>query len=233
MTTTIQRWGALAALTALFCPATYGATVARHVNDERLRGTLEKLSEYGRDPGGGITRLGFSQAELDARAYVTDLMKSAGLAVRVDPAGNIFGRRPGTAQLPTLLFGSHIDSVPHGGAFDGSVGSLGAIEVIRALNDQHVKTRHPLEVVVWTDEEGPHFARGARMWRMPSSRSPSSACRIGSEARCRAPTIAPAGIVTLPWGEREASAAQESSGCCDGGPPCVHRHSAKRAVRLG
>jgi N-carbamoyl-L-amino-acid hydrolase len=60
-----------------------------------------------------------------------------------------------------LLFGSHIDSVPHGGAFDGSVGSLGAIEVIRALNDQHVKTRHPLEVVVWTDEEGPHFGVSA------------------------------------------------------------------------
>lgn len=161
MTTTIQRWGTLAALAVLFCPATYGATVARHVDAGRLQGTLEKLSEYGRDPGGGITRLGFSQAELDARAYVTDLMKSAGLAVRVDPAGNIFGRRPGTAQLPALLFGSHIDSVPHGGAFDGSVGSLGAIEVIRALNDQHVKTRHPLEVVVWTDEEGPHFGVSA------------------------------------------------------------------------
>lgn len=161
MTTTIQRWSALAALTVLFCPATYGATVARHVNEERLQGTLEKLSEYGRDPGGGITRLGFSQAELDARAYVMDLMKSAGLAVRVDSAGNIFGRRPGTAQLPTLLFGSHVDSVPHGGAFDGAVGSLGAIEVIRALNDQHVKTRHPLEVVVWTDEEGPHFGVSA------------------------------------------------------------------------
>jgi N-carbamoyl-L-amino-acid hydrolase len=90
-----------------------------------------------------------------------ELMKSAGLEVRVDPAGNIFGRRPGTARLPTLLFGSHIDSVLRGGAFDGSVGSLGAIEVIRALNDQHVRTRHPLEVVIWTDEEGNHFGVGA------------------------------------------------------------------------
>lgn len=134
---------------------------ARHINSERLQGTLEKLGEFGRDPGGGITRLGFSQAELDARAYVMDLMKEAGLEVRVDPAGNIFGRRPGTEKLPLLLFGSHIDSVPHGGAFDGSVGSLGAIEVVRALNDGHVKTRHPLEVVVWTDEEGPHFGLSA------------------------------------------------------------------------
>jgi beta-ureidopropionase / N-carbamoyl-L-amino-acid hydrolase len=134
---------------------------ARHINSERLQGTLEKLSEFGRDPGGGITRLGFSQAELDARVYVMDLMKQAGLEVRVDPAGNIFGRRAGTEKLPILLFGSHIDSVPHGGAFDGSVGSLGAIEVIRALNDGHIKTRHPLEVVVWTDEEGPHFGVSA------------------------------------------------------------------------
>jgi N-carbamoyl-L-amino-acid hydrolase len=134
---------------------------ARHINSERLQGTLEKLGEFGRDPGGGITRLGFSQAELDARAYVMDLMKQAGLEVRVDPAGNIFGRRAGTEKLPLLLFGSHIDSVPHGGAFDGSVGSLGAIEVVRALNDGHIKTRHPLEVVVWTDEEGPHFGVSA------------------------------------------------------------------------
>ena len=81
--------------------------------------------------------------------------------VRVDAAGNIFGRRAGTAHLPTLLFGSHIDSVPHGGNFDGTVGSLGAIEVIRALNEGHVTTRHPLEVVIWTNEEGPHFGISA------------------------------------------------------------------------
>jgi N-carbamoyl-L-amino-acid hydrolase len=161
MTTTSLRWCALAALAALICPATHGAAVARHVNAGRLQGTLEKLSEFGHNPEGGVTRLGFSQAELDARAYVMELMKSAGLEVRVDPASNIFGRRAGTTQLPTLLFGSHIDSVPHGGAFDGSIGSLGAIEVIRALNDQHIKTRHPLEVVVWTDEEGPHFGVSA------------------------------------------------------------------------
>lgn len=130
---------------------------ARHINSERLQATLEKLSEFGRNPEGGVTRLGFSQTELDARAYVMALMKEAGMEVRVDPAGNIFGRRGGTAKLPTLLFGSHIDSVPRGGSFDGSVGSLGAIEVVRALNDAHIRTRHPLEVVIWTNEEGPHF----------------------------------------------------------------------------
>ena len=132
---------------------------AQHINPQRLQETLEKLSAFGRNPEGGVTRLGFSQADLDARTYVTGLMKDAGLEVRVDPAGNIFGRRAGSEQLPTLLFGSHIDSVPHGGNFDGPLGSLGAIEVIRALNDQNLTTRHPLEVVIWTNEEGPHGLR--------------------------------------------------------------------------
>jgi N-carbamoyl-L-amino-acid hydrolase len=88
-------------------------------------------------------------------------MKDAGLQVRVDPAGNIFGRRAGSAQLPVILFGSHIDSVPHGGNFDGPLGSMGAIEVIRTLNERRVTTRHPLEVVIWTNEEGPHFGISA------------------------------------------------------------------------
>jgi N-carbamoyl-L-amino-acid hydrolase len=113
---------------------------ARHINSQRLQETLEKLSTFGRNPEGGVTRLGFSQADLDARTYVTGLMTDAGLTVRVDPAGNIFGRRAGSEQLPTLLFGSHIDSVPHGGNFDGPLGSRGAIEVIRALNATRSKS---------------------------------------------------------------------------------------------
>src|SRR5260370_30478379 len=84
-------------------------------------------------------------------------MKQAGLAVRIDAAGNIFGQRAGSEKLPILLFGSHIDSVLHGGNYDGDLGSLGAIEVIRTLNDLSVKTRYPLEVVIWTNEEGNHF----------------------------------------------------------------------------
>ena len=134
---------------------------ARRINSQRLQATLEKLSEFGRHPEGGVTRLGFSQADLDARTYVTSLMKDAGLEIRVDPAGNIFGRRSGSDQLPTIQFGSHIDSVPRGGNFDGPLGSLGAIEVIRTLNDNHLATRHPLEVVIWTNEEGPHFGISA------------------------------------------------------------------------
>lgn len=163
---TVAAWVGLAVLTVAFpwiadTQAGASSGQARHINAQRLQGNLEKLSEFGRNPEGGVTRLGFSQTEMDARTYATGLMKEAGLEVRVDAAGNIFGRRAGTVQLPTLLFGSHIDSVPHGGNFDGTVGSLGAIEVIRALNDGHVTTRHPLEVVIWTNEEGPHFGISA------------------------------------------------------------------------
>ncbi len=128
-----------------------------HINSQRLQGTLEKLSEFGRNPEGGVTRLGYSDTELAAREYVIGLMKQAGLEVRTDAAGNLFGRRAGSEKLPVLLFGSHIDSVIKGGNFDGDVGSLGAIEVIHALNEGSVKTRHPLEVVIWTNEEGNHF----------------------------------------------------------------------------
>lgn len=128
-----------------------------HIREERLWGTLEKLGEFGRNPEGGVSRVGFTEADLAGRAYVMGLMREAGLEVRVDTAGNILGRRDGGEKLPVLLFGSHIDSVPHGGNFDGDVGSLGAIEVIRALNENKVKTRHPLEVVVWSNEEGGRF----------------------------------------------------------------------------
>jgi beta-ureidopropionase / N-carbamoyl-L-amino-acid hydrolase len=148
---TVAVWVGLAVLTVAFpwiadTQAAASSGQSRHINAQRLQGNLEKLSEFGRNPEGGVTRLGFSQTEMDVRTYVMGLMKEAGLEVRVDAAGNIFGRRAGTAQLPTLLFGSHIDSVPHGGNFGGTGGSLGAIEVIRALNDGHVTTRHPLEV---------------------------------------------------------------------------------------
>jgi len=132
----------------------------RHVNSQRLQSTLVKLSEYGRNLDGGVTRLGYSETDMAAREYVIGLMKDAGLSIRIDPAGNIFGYRDGSQKLPVILFGSHIDSVVHGGNYDGDVGSLGAIEVIRALNESSTRTRHPLEVVIWTNEEGNHFGIG-------------------------------------------------------------------------
>lgn len=136
------------------------AAPARHVQQERLWSTLQKLSEFGKNPEGGVSRVGFTDADLAGRAYVMGLMREAGLTVRIDPAGNIFGHRNGAENLPVLLFGSHTDSVPHGGNFDGDVGTLGAIEVIRAFNEGQIKTRHPLEVVSWTNEEGGRFHSG-------------------------------------------------------------------------
>jgi N-carbamoyl-L-amino-acid hydrolase len=154
---------------AIFCVVSSAVVVAQtqagdvpkfHINSDRLQGTLEKLSEFGRGADGGVTRIGFSEADMAAREFVIAQMKQAGLSVRVDPAGNIFGRREGSEKLPIILFGSHIDSVLRGGNFDGNVGSVGSLEVIRALNDGSVKTRHPLEVVIWTNEEGNHFGIG-------------------------------------------------------------------------
>jgi N-carbamoyl-L-amino-acid hydrolase len=162
----LQRIALALVCVVLLKPATthgqqhHAASPARHVQQQRFWDTLQQLATFGKNPEGGVTRVGFTETDLAGRAYVISLMKDAGLDVRVDPAGNIFGRRAGSANLPILLFGSHIDSVPHGGNFDGDVGSLGAIEVIRALNDEKQKTRHPLEVVVWSDEEGGRFYSG-------------------------------------------------------------------------
>jgi N-carbamoyl-L-amino-acid hydrolase len=136
------------------------SVAGRHVNQERLWTTLQPLAVFGKNPEGGVSRVGFTESDLAGRRYLVGLMREAGLEVRVDPAGNIFGRRSGSEKLPVLLFGSHIDSVPHGGNYDGDVGSLGALEVIRALNEEHLTTRHPLEVVIWSNEEGGRFYSG-------------------------------------------------------------------------
>lgn len=130
------------------------------INAGRLRDSLIALSRFGAHPGGGARRFAFSKEELAARAWITGEMESAGLTVRTDPAGNMFGRREGKEFLPAILFGSHLDTVPRGGHYDGTLGVLGALEVLRALGEQRTETRHPLEMVVWCDEEGAHFGNG-------------------------------------------------------------------------
>jgi beta-ureidopropionase / N-carbamoyl-L-amino-acid hydrolase len=125
------------------------------VNGSRLNRHLAELSEFGKNPQGGVSRLAYSDADRQARAYVMDLMRSARLDPHVDAAGNIVARRGGRdSRLPPILFGSHIDSVPEGGNYDGDVGSLGAIEVAQTLAEHGVGTRHPLEVIVFQNEEG-------------------------------------------------------------------------------
>jgi N-carbamoyl-L-amino-acid hydrolase len=125
------------------------------VNAKRLQKHLTALSRFGANPEGGVSRVAYSDADIASRAYVTHLMQDAGLTVRVDAAGNIIGRREGSdAKLPAIMIGSHTDSVPSGGNYDGDLGVLGGIEVAQRLREAGIVTRHPLEVVDFTDEEG-------------------------------------------------------------------------------
>jgi N-carbamoyl-L-amino-acid hydrolase len=146
--------------------AAQSATVARPRTDARaLRERIERLSTFGRPAGGGfadgVSRVAYSDADVEGRRYVMGLMTQAGLQPRIDPAGNIFARRAGSEpSLPPILFGSHIDSVPNGGNFDGDLGSLSAIAVLEAVTRGGLRTRHPLEMVVWAHEEGFAFGRG-------------------------------------------------------------------------
>ncbi len=124
------------------------------VDADRIERHIIELSAFGRNPDGGVDRVAFSQADLDARRYIEGLMQQARLQVRIDTAGNMIGRREGNENLPPLMIGSHIDSVPGGGNYDGDVGVIGSIEVARAIDAAGLRLNHPLEVVVFADEEG-------------------------------------------------------------------------------
>ena len=143
-----------------------GRQTARPLVDAAaLRTRIEALSVFGRPAGGafadGVSRVAYSEADLAGRRYLIDLMRTAGLEPRIDPAGNIFGRRDGGEPgLPPIVFGSHIDSVPSGGNFDGDLGSLAALGAIEACDRSGLRTRHPLEMAVWSAEEGVAFGRG-------------------------------------------------------------------------
>jgi N-carbamoyl-L-amino-acid hydrolase len=125
------------------------------VNGERVNAHLTALAEFGKNPQGGVSRVAYSDADRAARAAVMDWMRAAKLEPTIDHAGNIIGRRAGTdASLKPIVFGSHIDSVPEGGNYDGDVGSMSAIEVGQTLAEHNVRMRHPIEVAIWQNEEG-------------------------------------------------------------------------------
>ncbi len=120
----------------------------------RVNAALASFDAIGRMPG-GINRVAYSDADLAGRAFALDLIRGSGLTPRVDAAGNIVARLDGAEPtLPPIVIGSHIDSVTDGGNFDGPVGSFGAIEVARSLKAERVTLRHPLEAVIWQNEEG-------------------------------------------------------------------------------
>jgi len=128
-----------------------------HVNGARLNQHIAALAEFGKNPQGGVSRVAYSEADARGREYVMGLMRAAKLEVSIDAAGNLIGRRAAANNddsLRPILFGSHIDSVPEGGNFDGDVGSLGAIEVAQTLAEQNVMLRHPIEVIIFQNEEG-------------------------------------------------------------------------------
>jgi len=136
------------------------------INADRLRHSLEELSVFGRPAAGtfsdGVSRVAFTDADVAGRNYAMQLMRAFGMEPRIDPAANIFGLRPGSAHnLKPILFGSHIDSVPNGGNFDGDLGSMSAIEVMHTLKEHGVTTRHPLQMVIWTDEENTFAGSGS------------------------------------------------------------------------
>jgi N-carbamoyl-L-amino-acid hydrolase len=120
----------------------------------RLRTDLQTLGEIGRGASGGITRTSFSAADLQAREWYRSQCAEAGLTLRVDGIGNMFADDATAPDVPAVWSGSHIDTVPNGGAFDGAVGAVAALECVRRLAEEGVKLARPVRAVVFTDEEG-------------------------------------------------------------------------------
>lgn len=121
------------------------------INIERLRKDLEDLSQIGRLPSGGVSRQTFSKTDRQAREWLIAKFQEAGLATRIDEAGNIIGRMDGSG--PAVICGSHLDSIPDGGFFDGVLGILGPLECVRTLKEQGSEIFSPIEIIAFSDEE--------------------------------------------------------------------------------
>lgn len=125
------------------------------VNQDRIENRIIELSKFGQDSLNRNYRVAYSQGDVEGRKWFIEQMKSAGLEVKVDAAGNLIGKRAGNnPTLKTIAFGSHIDMVPDGGNYDGCVGSISGLEVMQLLNENNITTNHPLELFIFSDEEG-------------------------------------------------------------------------------
>jgi N-carbamoyl-L-amino-acid hydrolase len=125
------------------------------VNGLRIETRISELAKFGCDNTGHCYRVAYSTGDIEGRAWFMDLMKKADLDPTIDSAGNIIGKRKGkNPSLKPIAFGSHIDTVPDGGNYDGTVGSISALEVIEVLNENNISTEHPLEVIIFSNEEG-------------------------------------------------------------------------------
>jgi len=129
------------------------------INGQRLWDSLMEMAKIGGTPKGGCKRLTLTDLDKQGRELFRGWCEQAGCSVKVDEMGNMFARRAGVDDnLPPVVLGSHLDTQPTGGKFDGVLGVLGALEVVRSLNDLKIKTRHPIEVANWTNEEGSRYA---------------------------------------------------------------------------
>ena len=140
----------------------------QRIDSQRLWDSLMQMARIGATPKGGVRRLALSDQDRQARDLFRQWCEGEGLSIRVDAIGNMFARREGRdPSRPPVLFGSHLDSQPSGGKFDGALGVLGGLEVVRTLNDLEIVTEAPLELVNWTDEEGSRFGymlMGSGVW---------------------------------------------------------------------
>jgi len=149
------------------------------IQANRLQSRLEALAAIGRDPDGGVSRFPYSAAHAEAVRTVAAWMADAGLQVGCDAVGNLIGVTRGTGGGSAILLGSHLDSVPHGGMFDGALGVLGGVEVAQALLEAGVSLRHDLAVVGFADEEGYAYGTGTL----------ASRCALGDVPRARFSTL--------------------------------------------
>ncbi|MCC6177529.1 MAG: Zn-dependent hydrolase [Chloroflexi bacterium] len=136
---------------------TDAASAERLPDPARLAADIQRLSQIGGDGRAEVDRLAFTPAEREAHTLYAEWLQNAGFSTRVDAFGNTIGERPGSRDLPFLALGSHLDSVPRGGRFDGVVGCVGALEVGRLLQDSGLTLRHPLRIVAFANEEGARF----------------------------------------------------------------------------
>lgn len=138
------------------------------IDRDRFITAMREQADIGATDGGGLHRLALSDADREIRDWFYRQLETAGLEVRVDAFGNMFGRREGTdPDAAPILLGSHLDSQPYGGIYDGALGVIAALEIVRTLNDQEIDTRHPIEIVNWTNEEGARFQpsmQGSGVW---------------------------------------------------------------------
>ena len=140
----------------------------QRIDAKRLWDSLMSMAQFGATPKGGVRRLTLTDIDRQGRNYFRARCEAAGLTVRVDEIGNMFARRPGRDpnRLP-VLFGSHLDSQPSGGKFDGALGVIAGLEVMQSLNDLGIVTEAPVELINWTDEEGSRFGHslmGSGVW---------------------------------------------------------------------